>query len=1787
MSISSLKMRPYYFVSILAIFLVVFSACSGGGTSGIEPTKPRPEILLQINGQFFPSEDPIPLFVCALNEMIVTGVTTDGKKPIKYSFTLVDKPALSNAGFMLTNDDYDAPVATPLVVDINAFDQGIVYFKADIPGTYVLSILATVDGTFNDYADYPLEVTLSTKENPCLLAFDDPGSDNMGYAADPPPGNPLGGIEGETVEIQGLNLDPLTPGFEIFVTDGTTDYALQSISVISLVYGLFTLEATMPAGCGHDDDLWVKNDDYPLPTAITENAQIKPDIYTYLPAITDIDPPNGSCQNIQPTTIYGGGFLETFNLNTLNVTINGVDAQNISFVGCGELAVTPPPFDGSGEPNDVEVLIVNPDGNISTSPSQSGYDPLFTYDPVITGITPQDGKANDIITIDGCAFASDVQVTIEQVGNPPGGTTALTQVFNLPDLDAPGEYFRVSDLVIQFRVPNGTQDAGQNRTVTATNPTSSSPDNSTTTTFDYLPDFTGMTPTNGIAGASIDIWGTGFDQDIDVRIVNGEPGITTVTSAFVDATHIQFAVPGGQYDYGHGRAVTVRDVSSGAEDGGFSLDYDPDCTNLSPTGGVAGVTITINGFGFYTDLTGTIEDAIGGTTDVSGTLNWVDANQVQFTVPGGPNDSGQGRTVTITDNYSGRSTTCLFNYDPDCASLSPSNGETGDTIDILGTGFDADLTVTIEDAISGTTDVTGTLNRVDANQVQFTVPGGPNDSGQGRTVTITDSSSSAVTTCLFDYDPGCANISPPIGRAGDTVDINGTGLDTDLTVTIEDAIGGTTDVTGTLNRVSANLVQFTVQCGIYDYGQNRTITITDNSSGASTTDCSFTYDPACTGLTPSSGDAGGGTSVTIDGCGFDTSASLSMPDLPSATFQQDCVLDDNGDYCWVDGTQIDLITPAGGGDQIIEIDNGYGTPSQDCIFDYSITCGSPSPASGAYGDEIVVSGSGFAPGQLQVFFGVDEIELTADAGGTFDPGEFRRDSLTQITVKLPCGGPNDYGAGMPIKIQKKNKPAQFCTVFITYEQSCSGIDVSEGACGATVQVTGCGFAPGVDVVFGNTSASSLTRNDANSLTATAPDGPDAAGDANGTVSVTVTGTTPTCSPGSFTYEASCASINPTVAAFGEITSIYGCGFATGVTVTFDGVPQSFTRVDSTELDVDVPGGATDYGTVSVAVANPTTAACDPGSFTFAPSITDVVPNEGPESGGLDVDVNGYGFQSLSSVVEFGSGNAGTVNSGDGNQLNVTIPSGTGTVDVIVTNPGPNSDTLASGFTYSTRPFITGITPTEGPEAGGTGVDVTGFQFHVGNITAKFGGVDALLTIASSATDLNAVTPPGPGLGTVNVTVENTDAPPGTSDPFDGFTYKDRNVSGGYTERSLDGGYNSVSITHDFAGSGDPSDDVFVTSVGSVFNPAFAPINGGATTFAGDGTYAVSAGADEFSVTNDGTPTASLANAAADSGTYVMNDDGTLTMDGHKTGSLAPDANALFVATTLSQADRANAMYIYAKEGSGSSSVSLTGKTMGFVAFVHEYEAAQASDAVYNFQGTVTFTGTNFTLTALNQIQNIYQNASVTTSTSTGDDTGGTYDAETNGLFRLTFEAADDASELDLFDSDEIVGIFTVTDNPAPEDAQLFAGANLSSTGANPGKSVLVIMVPLGAGKTAANFGGELADMGWAQGLFGHEFDVLSSDESTYTTSNAAVSYDDVLGDQTEVAVEKRVVTDSSQTPTSGPGLVNVYSVQSNGRYTASGPSPAIEGFISEDDSVNASVDTANTQTNNIRLELTK
>ncbi len=82
-----------------------------------------------------------------------------------------------------------------------------------------------------------------------------------------------------------------------------------------------------------------------------------------------------------------------------------------------------------------------------------------------------------------------------------------------------------------------------------------------------------------------------------------------------------------------------------------------------------------------------------------------------------------------------------------------------------------------------------------------------------------------------------------------------------------------------------------------------------------------------------------------------------------------------------------------------------------------------------------------------------------------------------------------------------------------------------------------------------------------------------------------------------------------------------------------------------------------------------------------------------------------------------------------------------------------------------EPEITNVLPSQGNEAGGTKVTITGTNFGTGAI-ASFGGTDAISTYVVDNTQILAETPAGTGI--VDVTVTNTDTNSGTL--TNGFEY---------------------------------------------------------------------------------------------------------------------------------------------------------------------------------------------------------------------------------------------------------------------------------------------------------------------------------------------------------------------------------------------------------------------------------
>src|SRR5438067_4041415 len=140
----------------------------------------------------------------------------------------------------------------------------------------------------------------------------------------------------------------------------------------------------------------------------------------------------------------------------------------------------------------------------------------------------------------------------------------------------------------------------------------------------------------------------------------------------------------------------------------------------------------------------------------------------------------------------------------------------------------------------------------------------------------------------------------------------------------------------------------------------------------------------------------------------------------------------------------------------------------------------------------------------------------------------------------------------------------------------------------------------------------------------------------------------------------------------------------------------------------------------------------PGGGMAIPTVTSVTPNQGPSSGGTTVNVVGSNFIAANKVA-FGDASASfTVNS-PSSLTAFSPPHVPGTVDLRVTNPDGTSAPSAGDLYFYTGspPTVTGVSPSQGPTAGGTTVTVGGHGFL--NATAvNFGSATATFTVHSDS-----------------------------------------------------------------------------------------------------------------------------------------------------------------------------------------------------------------------------------------------------------------------------------------------------------------------------------------------------------------------------------------------------------------------------------------------------------------------
>ena len=191
-------------------------------------------------------------------------------------------------------------------------------------------------------------------------------------------------------------------------------------------------------------------------------------------------------------------------------------------------------------------------------------------------------------------------------------------------------------------------------------------------------------------------------------------------------------------------------------------------------------------------------------------------------------------------------------------------------------------------------------------------------------------------------------------------------------------------------------------------------------------------------------------------------------------------------------------------------------------------------------------------------------------------------------------------------------------------------------------------------------------------------------------------------------------------------------------------------LSATKLTVKAPKNVDGAGTVLVRVVNKAgrmSAKAKAGRYTYwLPTITALSATSGPIAGGTTVTITGTRFTGATEVT-FGGVDAASfsvVNATTITAVTPAFPNLLGvntTVYALVTTPAGTTDaTIDDAFTFtvpstsSGAPTVTGVSPSEGPAAGGTAVTITGTGF-TGAVAVDFADAAATnLVVVSDTAD---------------------------------------------------------------------------------------------------------------------------------------------------------------------------------------------------------------------------------------------------------------------------------------------------------------------------------------------------------------------------------------------------------------------------------------------------------------------
>lgn len=526
---------------------------------------------------------------------------------------------------------------------------------------------------------------------------------------------------------------------------------------------------------------------------------------------------------------------------------------------------------------------------------------------------------------------------------------------------------------------------------------------------------------------------------------------------------------------------------------------------------------------------------------------------------------------------------------------------------------------------------------------------------------------------------------------------------------------------------------------------SKKVTVATLQGGESVENFSYRYypSPVATSITPATGPATGGNTVTIIGSGF----------VPGETVV--AVIGQQLTPTNVTETAVTFSMPAGltpwlAYPVIVQTPGGHTNPIPYVALGapviYTI---SPSSGGAAGGYEIQIRGMFDPNDQLQVTFGGTPAEITDRNWGA-------------LTVKVPAGSLGPAVVAVSSAVLNTTVTTSFT---YTDVPTVSGISPNTGPAGTSVRITGTNLHGGMQVRFGSVFGQIQGSNGAE-ISVIVPPG-------TGTVDVTVVDPSAgELAAGTFTYAEApvITAIEPSTWAVGagQQVTVRGSGFVNGMLFAIDGgvadpiiyinsgevkFTTGYMGANQYEISLITPDLSFQTNAVTVRVTN------TPSPL---PRIVSMSPQSGPIAGGTTVTLY---VENVGSNPKVGVDGVLYTPAVSGNTLTFTMPPQSGPVEVIVLNAAGQS--LPATFTYVPPPEVYGLSQTAGRAEGGDTIRISGGNFTE-DATVKFGTMDAASVRYINSGTLEVTTPSGTVGSSHPVEVTNSI---GTSSNGIQFTYR--------------------------------------------------------------------------------------------------------------------------------------------------------------------------------------------------------------------------------------------------------------------------------------------------------------------------------------------------------------------------------------------------------------------------------